>query len=404
MDLPERPYTFVEGITVEAKRNAFVLDRKDFDLFLKAIKNRGYTLIGPRIQEGAVVYGEISSTHDLPIGWADEQKPGSYRLKKRPDSALFGYTVAPQSWKRFLYPPELRLWRARKTSRGFQIEHGSGSPVRYAFLGVRACELHAIAVQDCVFLEGPYVDPVYQARRENALIIAVNCTYATQTCFCTTMGTGPRVQKGYDLALTELLGPDRHEFLVEVSSVRGQEILSEVPTRNATSEDWARAQMAIQQAEAAIAPVPGMESFKTFMKDKYDHPHWDEIAARCLSCGNCTMVCPTCFCVTVEDFTDLTGQTAERVRRWDSCFSLEFSYIHGGNLRQSVKSRYRQWLMHKLVTWWDQFQMSGCVGCGRCITWCPVGIDLREEVQAFQQGEGMAASRPMPGKKEERVS
>ena len=126
------------------------------------------------------------------------------------------------------------------------------------------------------------------------------------------------------------------------------------------------------------------EGLKELLYENRNHPRWDDVADRCLSCANCTMVCPTCFCTTVEDSTDLTGDTAERVRRWDSCFTMDFSYIHGGAVRKSVKSRYRQWMTHKLGTWQDQFGSSGCVGCGRCITWCPVGIDITEEVAAMR--------------------
>ena len=125
---------------------------------------------------------------------------------------------------------------------------------------------------------------------------------------------------------------------------------------------------------------------KELLYQNFEHPRWDNVAGRCLTCANCTMVCPTCFCTTVEDVTDVTGDHAERWRRWDSCFTQSFSYIHGGSVRTSAKSRYRQWMTHKLASWIDQFGSSGCVGCGRCITWCPVGIDITEEVRAIREG------------------
>jgi sulfhydrogenase subunit beta (sulfur reductase) len=126
---------------------------------------------------------------------------------------------------------------------------------------------------------------------------------------------------------------------------------------------------------------------KALLYRNYEHPRWDNAAARCLTCGNCTMVCPTCFCTTVEDVTDLKGEHAERWQKWDSCFTMDFSYIHGGIIRSSPKARYRQWMTHKLATWIDQFGTSGCVGCGRCITWCPVAIDITEEVRAIRESE-----------------
>jgi sulfhydrogenase subunit beta (sulfur reductase) len=114
------------------------------------------------------------------------------------------------------------------------------------------------------------------------------------------------------------------------------------------------------------------------------HPRWDDVAKRCLSCTNCTMVCPTCFCSTVNEVNDLAGEKTTRERVWESCFNEEHSHTAGGAVHPTTKSRYRQWLTHKLATWIDQFGTSGCVGCGRCITWCPVGIDITEEVAAME--------------------
>ncbi len=115
-----------------------------------------------------------------------------------------------------------------------------------------------------------------------------------------------------------------------------------------------------------------------------EHPRWAEVAERCLSCANCTMVCPTCFCASVEEVSDLSGDNVRRERAWDSCFTMEHSYTNTGTVRKTTASRYRQWLTHKLATWSDQFGTSGCVGCGRCVTWCPVAIDLTEEVAAIR--------------------
>jgi len=359
----------------------------------EALRRRGFRLVGPTVQDGAIVYGELQSPADLPVGWTDEQDGGTYRLKRRDDQALFGYAVGPHSWKKFLFPPATRLWQARRTENGgFAFQEETEAPPRFAFIGVRSCELHAIAVQDRVFLQGKHVDPTYQARREQAFIVAVNCGQAGGTCFCVSMKTGPKAVFGFDLALTEILEGGRHQFVVEVGSARGAEVLREIPHEAAAAEDLAAAQRAVDRAAGQMGRTMDTTDIKELLYRNYEHPRWDQVAARCLTCANCTMVCPTCFCSTVEDTADLTGEHAERWRRWDSCFTMDFSYLHGGNVRSSAKSRYRQWMTHKLATWIDQFGTSGCVGCGRCITWCPVGIDITEELRAIRASESPAPS------------
>jgi sulfhydrogenase subunit beta (sulfur reductase) len=257
---------------------------------------------------------------------------------------------------------------------------------RYAFLGVRACDLRAIAVQDRVFMEGPQKDRDYRSRREAALIVAVNCGQAAPTCFCTSMGSGPRAGAGYDLALTELRDGNRHSFLVETATPRGEELAAELPLSSATSLDVEASDRVTAEATAQVCrAMPA--GIAAVLRESYEHPRWQDVGARCLACTNCTMACPTCFCIAVEDTTDLTGDTAERSRRWDSCFTAQHSYIHGGSVHGSTVSRYRQWMVHKLSTWHDQFGESGCVGCGRCITWCPVGIDITEEARAIRDSE-----------------
>jgi len=352
---------------------------------LNVLRGRGYTCIGPTVRDGAIVYEEIRSEQDLPIGFTDEQDGGTYRLKKRDDEARFGYTVGPQSWKQYLFPPSTLLMQAQRTSDGFLAQAHTEQVPAYAFIGVRACDLNAIAIQDRTFLKGPYVDPTYKARREAAFIVVVNCGQAGRTCFCVSMETGPLAKSGYDLALTEILEDGRHEFLVEVGSERGDAVAREFPTRPANDDDGNAAQRMVDRAVAQMGRKMDTAGIKDLLYRNMDHPRWEDVAARCLSCANCTMVCPTCFCSTVEDVTDLTGDHTERWRRWDSCFTASHSYVHGGSVRPTTLSRYRQWMTHKLATWIDQFDTSGCVGCGRCITWCPVGIDITEEVRAIQE-------------------
>jgi sulfhydrogenase subunit beta (sulfur reductase) len=367
---------------------AKVADCNCVHFLLNALHKRGYTCIGPTIRDAAIVYEEIRSEQDLPIGYTDEQDGGTYRLKKRNDKARFGYTVGPQSWKRYLFPPSTLLMTAQRTTDGFTAATPVEQVPPQAFIGVRSCELNAIAIQDRTFLKGQYIDPAYKRRRDAAFIVVVNCSQAGRTCFCASMDAGPMARSGYDLALTEILENGRHEFLIESGSERGEEVSAELPGRAATEDDSIAGRRMVDRAVQQMGRAMETAGIKELLYRNMEHPRWDNVAARCLSCANCTMVCPTCFCSTGEEITDLTGDHTERWRRWDSCFTADHSYIHGGSVRPTTLSRYRQWMTHKLATWIDQFQTSGCVGCGRCITWCPVGIDITEEVRAIRETDG----------------
>jgi sulfhydrogenase subunit beta (sulfur reductase) len=350
---------------------------------LQALAADGCQLVGPTVREGAIVHAEISGIEDLPTGWTEVQEAGTYRLRRREDKALFGYSVGPQSWKQLFFVPSLRLWQAQRDGNGFTVEAEQSPPPPLALIGVRSCDLHAIAVQDRTFLQGAFVDLDYAARRTAVFVLAVNCGQAGGTCFCVSMATGPRVTECFDLALTELLD-EPHRFLVKVGSERGATLLARVAGAPATDADREAADRIVVHTAQSMGRTLDTGGIKELLYRNCEHPRWDDVAERCLACANCTMVCPTCFCWTVEDVTDLTGEHAERWRRWDSCFTLEHSYLHGGSVRTTTRSRYRQWLTHKLATWIDQFGTSGCVGCGRCIGWCPVGIDLTEEVGAIR--------------------
>ena len=366
-----------------------ILEHEHFQQLFTALLSRGYEVVGPTVRDNAIVYDTLTSTADLPIGYTDEQDGGTYRLKKRGDEALFGYAVGPHSWKQFLHPPVIRLWQARSDGNSFRIDAENLEAPKRAFLGVRSCELHAIAIQDKVFTGTRYTDPVYQARRGNVFIMAVNCGQAGGTCFCTSMQTGPKATAGFDLALTEVLDANRHYFVFEIGSHLGAEILQDVPHRAASQDDIQLAEDIVARTAEHMGRSMDTTDIKDLLYRNLEHPRWNDVATRCLTCANCTMVCPTCFCTTVEDVTDLTGKQAERWRKWDSCYTMDFSYISGGSIRSSTKARYRQWMTHKLASWIDQFGTSGCVGCGRCITWCPVGIDITEEVRAIRQSDSI---------------
>jgi sulfhydrogenase subunit beta (sulfur reductase) len=374
--------------------NTIILERAKLDTLFDALHNKGYTIIGPRKTETAIVYDEISSSVDLPIGWTDEQNAAVYRLKRREDAACYGFNVGANSWKKFLFPATLKLFRVERKEKSSctfipSVHHestdGSEEIPKYAFMGIRSCELHALLIQDKIFMGGMSVDPYYKIHRDQTFIVAINCTEAGETCFCASMKTGPRVEDEFDLALTEVIDKQLHYYTIEIGSERGRGVIQNLPCQKAEKQHISKAQQEIDKAASQMGRSMDTTGIKELLYANLEHPRWDDVAKRCLTCTNCTMVCPTCFCSTIEDTNDLLGTHAERWRKWDSCFTMDFSYIHGGSVRPSVKSRYRQWMTHKLANWIDQFGMSGCVGCGRCITWCPVGIDLTEEIRALRE-------------------
>ena len=367
-----------------------VLDLPALDGLFGALRDRGYTVVGPTVRAGSIAFDEVASTADLPGGWIDVQEGGSFRLQRGPDDALFAHTVGHDSLKRWLFPPVVQVWHGPRDG----LRSGVPEPApRYAFVGVRSCDLHAVAIQDRVFLGDRHVEEDYARRRADAFFVAAQCARAGGTCFCASMDTGPRARAGFDLALTEILDEAGHRFGVEVGSDRGAEVLAAVDSRPPDPDE----RRAPDEAEASARATMGRALDTTDLRDllfaNLEHPRWDDVADRCLSCGNCTMVCPTCFCSAVQDTTDLAGAEADRTRVWDSCFTLGHSELHGGSVRRTTRGRYRQWMTHKLAGWIDQFGTSGCVGCGRCITWCPVAIDLTEEAAAIRAADTRADDR-----------
>ncbi len=362
-----------------------VMSVADLQRLLDTLSAQGLETIGPTVRDGAIIYDHLGSTRELPVGYQESQSGGNYRLRATSENTLFAYTMGPQSWKKLLLPSEQHVLEATRKGRGFNVATGSDEPPPRAFLGVRACEIAAISALDKALMEGPFTSAPYRRRRENTLIIAVSCTRAGDTCFCSSMGTGPRVTSGYDILLTEPFEAMPSICLAEAGSERGQALLDSLDLSEATQAQIQAAEQAVAKAAQSMGRQLDTDRLPEILKQGIADSHWDEIATRCLNCGNCTMVCPTCFCSTVTDTTDLSGQAAQRTIMWDSCHTLDFSYIHGGSVRTSGMARYRQWMMHKLSYWVDQFGTFGCVGCGRCIVWCPVGIDITEEAARMRK-------------------
>lgn len=364
---------------------AFMLEgSRDLRALFEMILRSGFRIAGPRVRDSAIVFAFLERFEDLPFGFEDKQEPGSYRLKAAANDFYFHYSVGPQSLKNVVHPARRRLlegnfkdgqWR-------FTAERKPQKPL--ALFGIRSCDLQALQELDKVFLNPTATDEHYACQRQDMLLVSASCLNPSDLCFCSSMGHGPRARTGFDINLTEFKTDQGHRFMAQAGSVRGQGLLESLHLCEADDSVKVHEQALVQKAELSMKKSLPTQGLPAFLKENMENPQWDDVARRCLSCGNCTMVCPTCFCSTVDDITDLSGEHTERWLRWDSCFNFDFSSLHGGAVRSSTRSRYRQWLTHKLATWHDQFKSSGCVGCGRCIAWCPVGIDLTDEVKSMK--------------------
>ncbi len=359
-----------------AKGIPLYLPRNQLQLLLDALRAAGYQCIGPRVSEGTVVYGPLSHMAELPQGTGDEQSPGNFRLRKSDSPRLFAWANGPQALKPLVFSPRETVWRVRRDAKGrLKFAAETVQAPLTAVIGVRACDLAALKMLDQHYRG----DAHYRARRKALLLIAVNCTHPAQTCFCASTGDGPRADGGFDIAMDEL----EDGYVIYPGSAKGRAIADALPQIPASREQRHTGKQASKDAALRQTRSLPSRNLRDVLFSNLNHARWQEVAARCLSCGNCTSVCPTCFCHSQAESAHLDGGESEHYRQWDSCFTQGHSYIHGVTIRADTQSRYRQWLTHKLGGWHDQFGRSGCVGCGRCISWCPVGIDITEETAAI---------------------
>lgn len=357
------------------------LPKEEFNPLLQTLQQAGYQTIGPRLKDDAITYGEIARAEELPIGYVSQQEAGKCRLIQTGSDLYFEATPGPHTWKQFFFPPRSTLFKTIKENGSWRTELEADQSPSLALIGVRPCELAAIQVQDRVFLRDDWNDPLYRRRRQSAFILAVECLRPCDTCFCASLGTGPGVETGFDLRLTEL----EDVFLVKIGSEAGRMMMNGLRWHPASAFWLTQAQSALEQARLSMPrSLPNPETLPDLLLENLEADHWAEVGKRCMSCANCTLVCPTCFCWDAVEITDLKGDITRRERVWDSCFNPEYSYVFGGNTRPNTRARYRQWLTHKLGSWMHQFGVLGCVGCGRCITWCPAGIDITAEVAALR--------------------
>ncbi|MGB8861703.1 MAG: 4Fe-4S dicluster domain-containing protein [Ilumatobacteraceae bacterium] len=362
--------------------------RVGLQALLDVLVTTGYRVVGPVLRDGVLQYDDIADEAEMPTGCTVEQSPGRWRVTNSSEATRFSWTPGADSWKRFVFPARAEVLRIRRTDGSWVTTRPPAPDRPLALIGARDCEVRALGILDRVMLDPDHPDTRYAERRHDAFVVAVTCGAPSSTCWCTSMGGGPEPRDGFDIRLTELSGegPEPHRLLAEAATPRGALVVQQLPGWAVTDADDDAAQEVVSRSVALMPQrLPGAE-LPRLLAGADQHPHWDVVAERCLSCGNCTLVCPTCFCSTFTDHTPLGTDDAVRVQTWASCFELEHSHLGGRPVRATTAARYRQWLTHKLSTWNEQFGTHGCVGCGRCTTWCPAGIDIVDEANVLRGG------------------
>jgi ferredoxin len=341
-----------------SRSSNFLVPKDSFFNWIDTLRSE-YRVFGPVREKDQAIFKEISSSGELFIEYASTMlSPG----------------------KMFIYKPKEDILRFRMEDT-LSIEECSPEIEKQVIVGIHSCDIHAILYLDKTFL-GAFTDPYYKARRDNSFLIALNCMQVSENCFCSSVGTGPhlKAQSGYDIVLTDF----EEDYLVELKSARSFELFN-LKGKKAGPGVWkgkSKKEESLLKSFKKIIDVKGIDDL--FMKN-LDHHVWAETAdERCLSCSNCVMVCPTCFCYDIVDEMSMDLTEVRRFRQLDACQDLRFAAVHGGNFRGTRASRLRQFVMHNL-NYTSQYGLIKTVGCGRCITWCPTKIDLTEMAKEIQR-------------------
>jgi ferredoxin len=340
-------------------KEIFVMEKKDFPSFIEELRKE-YEFIGPVRKGKSYIFDKISDEKEISLD--------------------YDTTILPP--KKLFFLPEEKLFSFLRKEKGRVDIKEEEKEAKRALFGVHPCDVKALLLLDQV-MKGDFLDPYYVKRRQKTILIAMNCTQPRENCFCTSFDTGPELKEGYDLLLTDL---DR-KYLVEVGTLDGKRLLERVKTSKAGKGDVKKKKQKIEGAREKIKKKIETEGLEADLKKNFNHEKWKEVKDKCLFCGSCTHVCPTCFCYNVSDFNAHTLKSGERIRNWDSCLTLEFAEVAlGGNFRKDREARIKQRIYHKLAYFKEQFGSFGCVGCGRCIDTCVKDIDITEVINEIRGG------------------
>ncbi len=278
-----------------------------------------------------------------------------------------------KSPKDFFFPQTEDMMEFKVEGKNIEVIDTRKASEDFVVFGVRACDVKAFDILDRVFLVEPR-DSYYATKREHGIIVSLACNKPSETCFCTAFGIDPA-----NPAADVTVWKTETEVFWQANTEKGENLLKSISafteecTDEKVNEEKEKINSIMKKLPLADLDTSKFGGGKT--EELFDIPEWDELSESCLGCGTCTFVCPTCQCYDIKDFN--TGKGVIRYRCWDSCMYSEFTRMAHGNNRNSQKERFRQRFMHKLVYYPENNDgIFGCVGCGRCLSRCPISMNI----------------------------
>ena len=334
------------------------LDKKDFKPFLQSLMVE-YDLFAPvQLAEGVAVFKKIDRPDEVDFSSSNTQKPA----------------------KEVFFPQSETMFRYEKTGKQHQVTSTEEVERKRVILGARPCDIQAVSLIDQVFSGKEYTDVYYVNKRKATTIIGMACDHPLSTCFCSSMKGGPFHREGSDLFLIDL----GEAFLVELLTEKGKTFQKNKFLKEALAKDINSAKEVEEKATPKTdgsLPVAGIEKR---LDQMLESPFWERVQEKCIGCRICTYLCPTCHCFDIVD--EALTNKGQRVRNWDSCLSSLYSQeTSGHNPRPTNRERTRQRIMHKFNYFPKNFDQIACVGCGRCIIYCPVNFDIRQTIKEIQK-------------------